>query len=96
MSLRYVYSMQYDQPDIRLQAWVWTEYGQYIDAEIISADGATRTAQVRLHGHVDQRVHYHSIASVALMQGRVVLQAFGRPPAASTPEWVEYADGVAC
>ena len=77
---------------IYLSAWV--QVGSVIyQAEIVDADGGTHIARViRLGTLVEQSVPFAALSSVALMQGHTVLQAFGRPAAQRTPEWVRYAE----
>jgi hypothetical protein len=63
------------------------------EAEILDADGQTRTASIVQNGTLfEQVVPFSAIQSVAIYQGREVLEAFGRPPANNVPEWAEYAE----
>jgi len=79
---------------IHLAAWVQIGTATY-QAEIIDADGASRIAQViRLGTFAVHRVPFSALASVSLRAGNLVLQAFGRPPAAQIPAWVRYAEVV--
>jgi len=79
---------------IFLAAWVQIGVETY-QAEIIDADGGTRTALViRLGTYPVQRVPFSALASVSLREGNYVLQTFGRPPAAQVPAWVRYAEVV--
>jgi hypothetical protein len=77
---------------IYLAAWVQIG-GMSYQAEIVEADGSTRTAQVvRLGTLVEQCIPFAALASVALKCGSQVIQSFGRPPASVTPEWVRHAE----
>jgi hypothetical protein len=60
--------------------------------EINSANGATRTAEVRVPGRYNLTVPFASILCVWLAQGSQVVEMFGRPPAATVPTWVEFAE----
>lgn len=76
---------------VRLMAYVripginWPVY-----AEIDEADGQTRTARIHVPGHLHTTIPFDHIDSVALVQGTHTLEAYGRPPAASVPEWIQY------
>jgi len=79
---------------IHLAAWVQVGSAIY-QAEIIDADGTSRTAQVvRLGTLVVHSVPFSALASVSLREGNYVLQAYGRPSAIRLPEWVRYAEVV--
>ena len=83
----------YEGP-ICLMAWVQIG-GVTFEAEIVDADGHTRKAQVvRLGTLYEQTVPFHALASVALKQGRRVIEAFGRPPIRPDykPEWIRFAE----
>jgi hypothetical protein len=77
---------------VRLMAWVTSpDHKQTYHAEIYSADGNTRTAYVLPPDDLcTHAVPFSALQSVALYEGNRVLQAFGRPPAASVPAWVQY------
>jgi hypothetical protein len=79
---------------IHLHCWVQI-LGVTFEAEIIDADGSTRTAQViRLGTLVVHAVPFSALASVSLREGNYVLAAFGRPSSAQIPAWVHYAEVV--
>jgi len=76
---------------IYLAAWVQIGSLSY-QAQIVESDGSTRTAQViRLGTLFEQTVPFTALASVSLRQGNLVIQAFGRPPAANAPAWLRHA-----
>ncbi len=75
-----------------LAAWVQLGGVSY-QAQIVEANGADRTAQViRLGTLIEQQVPFAALSSVALKSGSQVMVAFGRPPAATVPAWVRYAE----
>jgi len=83
-----------DPSRVALMAWVgqYTDTGKYYTyrAEIIATDASSRTAWVNTAGwHYHHPVPFSALQSVALCQGAKVLQAFGRPPAASAPAWAD-------
>ncbi len=81
-----------DRGPIWLSCWVRCNH-QVFRAELVEADGYTRTAQVIQRGTLfEQTVSFESLDSVALCDGNYVLKAFGSPPAARVPEWVRFAE----
>ena len=85
---------------IRLMAWVGEEdtYGnwQSYEAEILSTNYTMRDCIVQsVYATSPHYVPFSALQSVALCDGPRTLQAFGRPPAASVPAWVQYAEVVA-
>lgn len=93
--LTYVYIP--DDNRLKLMAWVWMPaHKASIRAEIIAVDATTRTAYIHYPGYLHNHpVPFSALQSVALVQGHETLQAFGHPPAASVPAWVEYAEADA-
>ena len=79
---------------LKLMAWVWmAQYHQTVYAEIDGVDGTTRTAWVSITGYLYKcPVPFSAIQSVALVQGSETLEAFGHPPAAELPAWIEYTE----
>jgi len=85
---------------IRLMAWIgeWDTFGnwQSYEAEVLSTDCTMRDCIVQsVYATSPHYVPFSALQSVALCDGPRTLQAFGRPPAASVPAWVQYAEVVA-
>lgn len=59
----------------------WVQFGGVnFQAAIVDTNSATQTAQViRLGTLIEQCVPFSALSSVALKEGNLVLQAFGRP-----------------
>lgn len=79
-------------PDrVALMAWVRDIDGSTYCAEIYDASAETRTAYVLPNGDgCTHAIPFSRLESVALYEGNHVLEAFGRPPAARVPAWVQY------
>jgi hypothetical protein len=92
----YPYHYKPEPPRVCLMAWVTErkDDGEFVTyfAEIQKAEAASRTAWVKTPGRLYLHpVPFSALQSVALYEGSKVLKAFGRPPLADVPAWVENA-----